>query len=214
LETRSLGSDLRITRVGVGTAPIGSTRKWKIYWGHQDEKAAIKTIQTAIDLGVNWIDTAPFYGWGRAEQIVGKAIQRRRDAIHIFTKCGTLPDGQGGWLENLKPESIRRELKESLQRLQTDYVDLYQFHDPDPRTPIEESWKEMQRLIDQGLVRYGGLSNHPKNLIDRTLRVGPVTSTPKPIQASTKENGTRDTPLLPGTRDGSSRMGNPSPKEF
>ena len=85
---------------------------------------------------------------------------------------------------------------------------------PRPSNTDRESWKEMQRLIDQGLVRYGGLSNHPKNLIDRTLRVGPVTSTPKPIQPSTKENGTRDTPLLPGTRDGSSRMGNPSPKEF
>ena len=151
LKTRSLGkSDLRITRVGVGTAPVGSTPEWRVYWGPQDEKVAIKTIQTAIDLGVNWIDTAPFYGWGRAEQIVGKAIKGRRDEVHIFTKCGTLPDGKGGWSENLKPESIRRELKESLQRLQTDYVDLYQFHDPDPRTPIEESWKEMQHLIDQG----------------------------------------------------------------
>jgi len=177
LEKRRLGkSDLRITRVGIGTAPIGSTPEWKVYWGPQDEKVAIKTIQTAIEIGVNWIDTAPFHGWGRAEQIVGRAIKGRRDQVHIFTKCGTVPDGKGGWVENLKPENIREQLKQSLQRLGTDYVDLYQFHDPDPRTPIEESWEEMQRLIDEGKVRYGGLSNHSTNLIDRALRVGAVVS--------------------------------------
>ena len=76
LSTRRLGnSDMEITPVGVGTAPIGSTREWNVYWGHQDQKTAIRTIQAAIDLGVNWIDTAPFYGWGRAERIVGQAIQ-------------------------------------------------------------------------------------------------------------------------------------------
>src|SRR3989442_13598263 len=92
LGTRSLGkSDLRITKVGVGTAPIGSTPEWRIYWGPQDEKAAIKTIQTAIDLGVNWIDTTPFYGWGRAEQIVGVAIKGRHRQVYIFTKWGSLP---------------------------------------------------------------------------------------------------------------------------
>jgi aryl-alcohol dehydrogenase-like predicted oxidoreductase len=190
LETRRLGkSSLRITKVGVGTAPIGSTPEWKIYWGPQDEKVAIKTIQTAIDIGVNWIDTAPFYGWGRAEQIVGKAIKGRRDQVYIFTKCGTLPDGKGGWFDNLKPESIRKELKESLQRLKTDYVDLYQFHDPDPRTPLEESWTEMQHLIGEGKVRYGGLSNHPVNLMERALKVGPLVSSQNqynPLQRRTE----------------------------
>jgi aryl-alcohol dehydrogenase-like predicted oxidoreductase len=190
LDTRNLGkSNLRISKVGVGTAPIGSTPEWKIYWGPQDEKEAIRTIQTAIDLGVNWIDTAPFYGWGKAEQIVGKAIKGRRDQVHIFTKCGTLPDGKGGWTDSLKPESIRSELEESLQRLQTDYVDLYQFHDPDPQTPIEESWTEMQRLIEEGKVRYGGLSNHPTSLIERSLKVGPVASSQSqynPLQRRTE----------------------------
>jgi len=85
LKTRSLReSDLRITKIGVGTAPIGSTPEWRIYWGPQDEKIAIKTIQTAIDLGVNWIDTAPFYGWGRAEQIVRKSDQgTTRPSLHL-----------------------------------------------------------------------------------------------------------------------------------
>jgi len=175
--TRRLGqSDLEITKVGIGTAPIGSTTDWKIYWGPQDEDEALRAIETAIDLGVNWIDTAPFYGWGRAEQIVGKALRGKRDKVYIFTKCGTLRDEQGDWYESLKPESIRREVEASLRNLQTDYIDLYQFHDPDPHTPIEESWSALQTLIQEGKVRYGGLSNHPVALMERVLALGPIAS--------------------------------------
>lgn len=177
LETRRLGqSDLEITRVGIGTAPIGSTPDWRIYWGHQDENAAIRAIEVAIDLGVNWIDTAPFYGWGRAEQIVGKALQGKRDRAYIFTKCGTLRDEQGVESENLTRESIRREVEASLRNLRTDYIDLYQFHDPDLRTPIEESWAAMQVLIAEGKVRFGGLSNHTVDLMERARSVAPITS--------------------------------------
>ena len=177
LETRRLGqSDLEITRVGIGTAPIGSTPDWRIYWGHQDENAAIRAIEAAIDLGVNWVDTAPFYGWGRAEQIVGKALQGKRDRAYIFTKCGTLRDEQGVESENLTPASIRREVEASLRNLRTDYIDLYQFHDPDPYTPIEESWSAMQALIVEGKVRFGGLSNHTVDLMERALSVAPITS--------------------------------------
>ncbi|HYK85646.1 MAG TPA: aldo/keto reductase [Ktedonobacteraceae bacterium] len=177
LETRRLGqSDLEITRVGVGTAPIGSTLDWRIYWGPQDESAAIRAIETALDMGVNWIDTAPFYGWGRAEELVGKAIRGKRDAVYIFTKCGTLPDGNGGWREDLSPASIRQEVEASLRRLQTDHIDLYQFHDPDPRVPIEESWTTMQALIREGKVRYGGLSNHTIELMQRAMTIAPITS--------------------------------------
>ncbi len=177
LELKRLGkSDLTITRVGVGTAPLGSTPAWKIYWGPQDEMDAIRAIHAAIDCGINWIDTAPFYGWGRAEQIVGKALKARRDKVFIFTKCGTLPDGQGGWTDNLKPDSIRREVEASLRNLRTDHIDLYQFHDPDPNTPIEESWTEMQRLIQDGKVRYGGLSNHTIELMERAMTIAPITS--------------------------------------
>src|SRR2546421_12231422 len=129
--TRRLGqSDLNITKVGIGTAPIGSTPEWSVYWGPQDESQALRAIEVALDLGVNWIDTAPFYGWGRAEQIVGKALRGKRDSIFVFTKCGTLPVGDGGWGEDLSPASIRYEVEVSLRNLQTDYIDLY--HVPDP----------------------------------------------------------------------------------
>ena len=131
LATGRLGqSELQITRVGIGTAPIGSTPEWRIYWGPQSESDSIRAIDAALDLGVNWIDTAPFYGWGRAEQIVGKALRGKRNRVFIFTKCGTLPDGSGGWRDDLSPASIRREVEASLRNLQTGYIDLYQFHDP------------------------------------------------------------------------------------
>ncbi len=177
LDTMRLGnSELEITRVGIGTAPIGSQPDWRIYWGPQDENGGIRAIHAAIELGVNWIDTAPFYGWGRAEQIVGRALRGKRDRVFVFTKCGTLNDGVGGWTEDLSPESIRHEIQTSLRNLQTDYIDLYQFHDPDPGTPIEESWATIQALIQEGVVRYGGLSNHPVDLMRRAMTVGPVVS--------------------------------------
>ena len=175
--TRRLGqSELGITPVGIGTAPIGSTPDWRVYWGLQSEADAVRAIEAAIDLGVNWIDTAPFYGWGRAEQIVGRALRGKRDKVYIFTKCGSLRNEQGGDFEDLQPVSIRREVEASLRNLQTDYIDLYQFHDPDPQTPIEESWAAMQSLIQEGKVRYGGLSNHTIDLVERVLAIGPLTS--------------------------------------
>lgn len=173
---RTLGhSDLQITPVGIGTAPIGSTANWRIYWGPQDEQQAIRAIEAAIDLGVNWIDTAPFYGWGRAEELVGKAVRRKRARVYLFTKCGTVRDEQGEH-ENLTPESIRREVEASLRRLHTDYIDLYQFHDPDPLTPMSASWEAMQCLIREGKVRYAGLSNHPMDLMQQAMAIAPITS--------------------------------------
>ena len=177
LEKVQLGmSNLDITRVGIGTAPIGSDPNWHVYWGPQDEQTAINAIRKALDMGVNWIDTAPFYGWGRAEAIVGKAIQGRRDQVYIFTKCGTLPDGKGGDIEDNSAPTIKREIGESLRRLQTGHVDLLQIHDPDPRIPIEESWKAVHELVREGKVRYAGLSNHPADLAKRAMRIGPVVS--------------------------------------
>jgi aryl-alcohol dehydrogenase-like predicted oxidoreductase len=167
VETRSL-ADMQITPVGVGTAPIGSGRDWPVWWGPQDEAESIRTIHSALGLGVNWIDTAPFYGWGRAEEIVGRAL-RGRDDVLVFTKCGTFPEGM-----NLRPEAIRVDVDASLRRLGRERVDLVQLHDVDSNTPIEESWGELQRLIDEGKVRHGGISNHPAADVRRALAVGPV----------------------------------------
>jgi aryl-alcohol dehydrogenase-like predicted oxidoreductase len=169
-------SNMRITRVGLGTAPIGSNRAWNIYWGETDEDTAIQTIRAALDVGINWIDTAPFYGWGRAEKIVGKALVGRRDTAFVFTKCGTIRGHGGTDHMDLRPATIRKEVEESLARLQTDHIDLYQMHDVDRETPIEDSWQEIYRLIDEGKVRYAGISNHPIELIERAMKVGPVTS--------------------------------------
>jgi aryl-alcohol dehydrogenase-like predicted oxidoreductase len=177
METRRLGaSDLEITRVGLGTAPIGSGPGWWVNWGAQDAGDAIRTIRTALDVGVNWIDTAPFYGWGRAEELVGEAIRGRRDSVYVFTKCGTLRRDDGDDYMDLRPEAIRRDVEASLRRLGTDYVDLLQPHDPDRSVPIEETWGEVMRLVDEGKVRHGGLSNHPPELVERALAVGPVVS--------------------------------------
>jgi aryl-alcohol dehydrogenase-like predicted oxidoreductase len=130
VERRRLGeTDLEITPVGVGTAPIGSGRDWPAWWGPQDEQESIRTIQTALELGVNWIDTAPFYGWGRAEEIVGRALQGRGDEVLVFTKCGTLPDEERGDRMDLGPETIRADAEASLRRLRRERLDLLQLHD-------------------------------------------------------------------------------------
>jgi aryl-alcohol dehydrogenase-like predicted oxidoreductase len=174
MERRRLGAtDLELTPVGVGTAPIGSGRDWPVWWGPQPVADSIATIHRALDLGVNWIDTAPFYGWGRAEQIVAQALEGRRDDVLVFTKCGTFPDPDDSRMD-LRPESVRAEVDASLRRLRTDHLDLVQFHDVDPRTPIEESWGELQALIGEGKVRHGGISNHPAEAVERALTVGPV----------------------------------------
>ena len=171
--TRLGATDLELTPVGVGTAPIGSGRDWPVWWGPQPVADSIAAIHRALDLGVNWIDTAPFYGWGRAEEIVAQALKGRGDDVLVFTKCGTFPDAEGS-REDLSPDSVRADVEASLRRLRRDRLDLVQFHDVDLRTPIEESWGELQILIGEGKVRYGGISNHPAETVERALEVGPV----------------------------------------
>ena len=175
MEHRALGaSDLAITRVGIGTAPIGSSPgTWWVNWGPQDESDAVRAIHTALDAGVNWIDTAPFYGWGRAEEIVGRAI-RGHDGVLVFTKCGTMRQADGDDYMNLRPEAIRADVEGSLRRLGIERIDLLQIHDRDPSVPIEETWGAVLELVAEGTVRHGGISNHRADEIERALAIGPV----------------------------------------
>ena len=174
MEWRRLGgTDLELSRVGVGTAPIGSGKDWPVWWGPQDVQEGIRAIRRALELGVNWIDTAPFYGWGRAEEIVARAVEGRRDRVLLFSKCGTIPHEDDSRMD-LSPEGIRRDVEASLMRLRTDRIDLMQIHDVDQGTPIEETWSELMRLVDEGKVRHCGISNHPVEAVERALEVGPV----------------------------------------
>jgi aryl-alcohol dehydrogenase-like predicted oxidoreductase len=175
VERRPLGrSDLAITPVGIGTAPIGSVPGvWWVNWGHQDEGDAVRAIHTALDAGVNWIDTAPFYVWGRAEEIVGRAI-RGRDDVLVFTKCGTMRRADGEDYMDLRPESIRADVEQSLRRLGVERLELLQIHDRDPSVPIEETWGAVLELVAEGSVRHGGISNHRPDEVERALAVGPV----------------------------------------
>src|SRR4051794_38137 len=165
---------MQITPVGIGTAPIGSGRDWPAWWGPQDEHESIRTIHAALELGVNWIDTAPFYGWGRAEDVVGRALREWSGDVLVFTKCGTFPGETVSDRMDLRPEAIRTDLEASLRRLERDHVDLLQLHDVARTTPIQESWAEVQSLVAEGKVRYGGISNHPAADVERALAVGPV----------------------------------------
>jgi aryl-alcohol dehydrogenase-like predicted oxidoreductase len=174
VERRPFGAtELEITAVGVGTAPIGSGRDWPVFWGPQDEPESVAAIKRALDLGVNWIDTAPFYGWGRAEEIVGRALHGVRDDVLVFSKCGTFPDERGSRMD-LRPASIRADVEASLRRLRRERLDLLQIHDVDRSTPIEESWAEVRLLVEEGKVRYGGISNHSVESIERARTAGPV----------------------------------------
>ena len=175
MDQRRLGpSDLEISRVGVGTAPIGSRPgEWWVNWGPQDDGDSVRAIHAAVDGGVNWVDTAPFYGWGHAEEIVGRALAGRDDVL-VFTKCGTWRRDDGDDFMDLRPESIRRDCEQSLLRLRRDRIDLLQLHDLDRNVPIEESWGALLELVGEGKVRHGGLSNHPPELVERALAVGSV----------------------------------------
>lgn len=181
---RPLGqSDLNVSAVAMGTWAIGG-----LWWGGTDEQEAIAAIQAGLDAGINLIDTAPMYGYGLSEEIVGRAISGRdRSQIILATKCGldweseqgeyffTLPDGPVH--KNLRPDQIRREVELSLQRLATDYIDLYQTHWQDTTTPIADSMGALLELQQQGKIRAIGVSNATPAQMDEYLAVGRLDST-------------------------------------
>ncbi len=183
MQTRQLGnSDLQITRVGYGAWAIGGSG-WQFAWGSQDDNDSIAAIHRSLELGVNWIDTAAVYGLGHSEEIVARALKTwSGPRPYVFTKCGRLWDEKGNVRGGLGADSIRREIEDSLRRLSTDVIDLYQIHwPPNPDSPeLEEGWATLADLKRQGKVRWIGVSNFNAAQLKRAQAIAPVTSLQPP----------------------------------
>lgn len=178
MQKRKLGnSDLYLTTIGFGTWGMSGTG-WRGSWGPQDDNDSINAIIRAYELGVNWIDTAPVYGLGHSEEIVGKAIKQLPERPIIATKLALRWDDQGNITRCLKEESVREEVENSLRRLGIDVIDLYQIHWPidDNVDEILEGWATMAELIKEGKVRYIGVSNFNVELLEKISKIHPVTS--------------------------------------
>ena len=174
LRTSPLGATgLEIARVGFGAWAIGGGG-WEFGWGPQHDDESIAAIHRALDLGVNWIDTAAAYGFGRSEQIVGRALQGLAERPYVFTKSSLLDDGTRHVRHSLKRDSILREAEASLRRLGVDAIDLYQIHWPIPEQDIEEGWAAMAELKERGLVRHIGVSNFSAGQLRRIASIAPV----------------------------------------
>jgi aryl-alcohol dehydrogenase-like predicted oxidoreductase len=176
IKTAELGrTGLEITRVGFGAWAIGGGG-WEFGWGPQDDEQSVQAIHRAIELGVNWIDTAAAYGFGRSEQVVGRAIAglSERERPYVFTKCSLLEGPGRRVAHSLKRDSVLREAEQSLERLGVDAIDLYQIHWPNPVEDIEEGWRALVELRDQGLVRHIGVSNFDVAQLERIQQITPV----------------------------------------
>jgi aryl-alcohol dehydrogenase-like predicted oxidoreductase len=174
LSTTQLGhTGLEITRIGVGAWAIGGGG-WEFGWGPQDDDESIAAIHHALNQGINWIDTAAAYGFGRSEQIVGRALQGVAERPYVFTKCSLLEGPDRTVVHSLKRDSILREASASLQRLRVDAIDLYQIHWPIPAADIEEGWAALAELREQGLVRHIGVSNFDVEQLRVIQQLAPV----------------------------------------
>ncbi|MBI1939000.1 MAG: aldo/keto reductase [Ignavibacteriales bacterium] len=179
MQKRELGKNgPQLTVIGFGAWAIGGSWQWG--WGKVDDNESIKAIHAALDNGINWIDTAAVYGFGHSENVAAEAVKGIREKVFIATKCGLINDGTGNAVNNNKPESIRKEIEASLRRLQTDYIDLYQIHWPDPKTEVEKSWEMMAQLKAEGKVKYIGVSNFDVDLLKRCMKIEHVQSLQPP----------------------------------
>jgi len=177
---RTLGnSDLRLTPVGFGAWAIGGGN-WEFAWGPQDDNESIGAIHRALDLGVNWIDTAAIYGLGHSEEIVGRALKSTSNKPFVFTKCSMRWHQDRSIYRSLKTESIAEELEGSLCRLGVETIDLYQIHWPNPETEIEEGWEALARFQKEGKIRWIGVSNFSVDQMKRALKIAPITSLQPP----------------------------------
>ncbi|MFZ0292541.1 MAG: aldo/keto reductase [Candidatus Sulfotelmatobacter sp.] len=190
MQTRKLGnSNLNITPVGYGAWAVGGSG-WQFAWGSQDDSDSIAAIHRALELGVNWIDTAAVYGLGHSEEVVGRALKSWQGARpYVFTKCGLRWDAKGQVEKVLSAGSIRREAEDSLRRLAVDAIDLYQIHwPPDPDSPaLEEGWSTLADLKREGKVRWIGVSNFNVAQLKRAQAIAPVTSLQPPYSLIHRE---------------------------
>jgi aryl-alcohol dehydrogenase-like predicted oxidoreductase len=166
---------MAITPIGFGAWAIGGGG-WAAAWGPQDDDEAVGAIRRAVELGVNWVDTAAVYGLGHSEELVAQALKSvpESERPYVFTKCSLVWDGEGDISNVLEKDSVKRECEESLRRLQTDVIDLYQIHWPRPDEYIEEGWEALAELKDEGKVRHIGVSNFDVSQMERIGEIAPV----------------------------------------
>jgi aryl-alcohol dehydrogenase-like predicted oxidoreductase len=200
LSTRRLGSNgPEISRVGFGAWAAGGGG-YAFGWGPQDDADSVRAMRRAIERGVNWIDTAPVYGLGHSEEVVGRLLQEvpASERPYVFTKCGLVWDDENPTtqpIQSLRPESIRRECENSLRRLGVETIDLLQFHWPDQTgTPVEDSWAEMLRLVEEGKVRWAGVSNFDVSMLERCEALGHVDSLQPPFSLIRRQAAAREIP--------------------
>jgi aryl-alcohol dehydrogenase-like predicted oxidoreductase len=195
LRTTQLGeTGLEITRVGFGAWAIGGDG-YQFGWGSQDDDDSIAAIHHALELGINWIDTAAVYGLGRSERVVGRALEGIDDPPYVFTKASLVDEGDGRVGHNLKRDSIRREVEASLDRLGVEAIDLYQIHWPSPDEDIEEGWATFAELKAEGLVRHIGVSNFDVEQLRRIQPIAPVEALQPPYSLVDRDVEMRSCPL-------------------
>jgi aryl-alcohol dehydrogenase-like predicted oxidoreductase len=187
LRTAQLGTtDLQVTRVGFGAWAIGGGG-WEFGWGPQDDDQSIAAVHRALELGVNWIDTAAAYGFGRSEEVVGRALQGVAERPYVFTKCSLVEGPDRSVVHDLSRDSVLREAEASLKRLGIDAIDLYQVHWPIPEPQIEQGWSALAELKEQGLVRHIGVSNFDVDQLRRVQRIAPVETLQPPYSLVARE---------------------------
>lgn len=183
MQTKKLGnSDLMITPVGVGAWAMGGAG-WEYAWSSQDDNDSISAIHRALDLGVNWIDTAAVYGLGHSEEVVARAVKGMTNKPYIFTKCSLIWDENRVITSSLKADSVRHEVETSLRRLGVEQIDLYQIHWPDPDPEIEEGWATLVELQKEGKLRHIAVSNFSAEQMARAMSIAPITSNQPPYSA-------------------------------
>jgi len=185
--TKRLGNTgMHLTPIGVGAWAMGGSG-WAFSWGPQDDGESIAAIHKALDLGVNWIDTAAVYGLGHSETVVAKALEGVSPRPYVFTKCERVWNEKREIQKSLKADSIRREVEASLKRLKTEVIDLYQIHWPEPDADIEEGWTTMAALQQEGKVRWIGVSNFNVTQLQRAAHIAPISSLQPPYSLVSPE---------------------------